>query len=145
MSAPKQEHIFELSKCMRQCVESSSGGRYWVFVQSTRMTARAWDLIVVWGLWRMVWLAILMAHLASRPEASRQPMISPVGAADHGDGMLLKILLQLLGSKVHAVTHLLVVRVVQLGGGKHLAQVVDRALDGLDLALLWSLDRQAPC
>ena len=38
------------------------------------------------------------------------------GCADHGDNMLLEILLQLLGGEVHAVTHLLVVRVVLLGG-----------------------------
>ena len=56
--------------------------------------------------------------------------------------MLLKVLLQLLGGEVHAVTHLLVVWVVLLGGGEHLAQVIDRALDGLDLALLRSLDHQ---
>ena len=41
-----------------------------------------------------------------------------------------------------AITHLLVVRVVLLGVGEQFAQVVDRALDGLDLALLWSLDHQ---
>ena len=53
--------------------------------------------------------------------------------------MLLEVLLQLLGGKVHAVTHLLVVQVVLLGVGEHLAQVIDQMLDGLNLALLWSL------
>ena len=38
------------------------------------------------------------------------------GRADNHDGVLLKVWLELLGGKVHAVAHLLVVGVVLLGG-----------------------------
>jgi hypothetical protein len=54
--------------------------------------------------------------------------------------VLLEILLQLLGGKVHAVAHLLVVGVVLLGGGQHLTQIVYWPLDRLGLVVFWALD-----
>ena len=90
----------------------------------------------------MVWAASWIPNLATRPGVPAPDDFSDRRRADDGDDVLLKVLLQLLGGEVHAVTHILVVWVVLLGDGEHLARVVDWALDGLDLALLWSLDHQ---
>ena len=54
--------------------------------------------------------------------------------------MLLEVLLQLLGGKVHTIAHLLIVGVILLGGGQHLAQVVHWPLDWLHLAGFWALN-----
>jgi hypothetical protein len=54
--------------------------------------------------------------------------------------VLLEVLLQLLGGEVHAIAHLLVVGVVLLGGGQHLAQVIDWPLDRLGFAIFWALN-----
>ena len=51
------------------------------------------------------------------------------GLAHHGDGVIMEIMPQLLGGEVHAVHHRLVVQVVLLGLGEHLAQVVHWSLN----------------
>src|SRR3954463_8814402 len=78
--APSPDNILEPSKCICQNWESGHGGSYWVSAQSTRKSARAWDLTAVRGSYWMPWVAISMAHFATLPDASRLPMISASGA-----------------------------------------------------------------
>ena len=83
--------------------------------QSTRKSASAWDLMAVRGLVEDGVGGQLegpFGHLTGCIFVAYD--LGKWGSVDNRDWVLLKVWLQLLGGKVHAVAHLLVVKVVLL-------------------------------
>jgi hypothetical protein len=77
MPPPSPLRVKEPSKYMLQYSSVIGGGGCQVSIHLAMKSARAWDLIAIWGMWLMSSPMSSSAHLEILPVARRFPTISP--------------------------------------------------------------------